>query len=50
MNAWDGNINISGGEINLMGDDTSVETGLYARKEFNITGGTINMKGADTDS
>lgn len=48
MNAWDGNINISGGEINLMGDDTSVETGLYARKEFNITGGTINMKGADT--
>lgn len=48
MNAWDGNINISGGEINLMGDDTSVETGLYARKEFNITGGTINMKGTDT--
>ena len=48
MNAWDGNINISRGEINLMGDDTSVETGLYARKEFNITGGTINMKGADT--
>ena len=48
MNAWDGNVNISGGEINLMGDDTSVETGLYARKEFNITGGTINMKGADT--
>ena len=47
MNAWDGNINISGGEINLMGDDTSVETGLYARKEFNITGGTINMKGTD---
>ena len=48
MNAWDGNINISGGEINLMGDDTSVETGLYARKEFNITSGTINMKGTDT--
>lgn len=48
MNAWDGNVNISGGEINLMGDDTSVETGLYARKEFNITGGTINMKGTDT--
>ncbi len=48
IDAWDGNINISGGEINLMGDDTSVETGLYARKEFNITGGTINMKGADT--
>ena len=47
MNAWDGNINISGGEINLMGDDTSVETGLYARKEFNITGGTILNNIAD---
>lgn len=48
MNAWDGNVNISGGEINLMGDDTSVETGLYARKEFNITGGTINIAEGST--
>ena len=47
MNAWDGNINISGGEINLMGDG-SHETLLYARKEFNINGGTINMSGDDT--
>ena len=47
MVTWDGNINISGGEINLKGDDSS-ETGLAARKELNITGGTINMSGDDT--
>ncbi len=47
MAAWEGNVNISGGEINLKGDDSS-ETGLYARKELSITGGTINMSGDDT--
>ena len=47
MAAWKGNVNISGGEINLKGDDSS-ETGLYARKELNITDGIINMSGDDT--
>ncbi|MBQ9732091.1 MAG: autotransporter domain-containing protein [Alphaproteobacteria bacterium] len=47
MNAWSGNVTISGGEVNLKSEG-DIETGLYARKEFNVTGGTINMNGGNT--
>jgi outer membrane autotransporter protein len=47
ITSWIGNINVSGGEIDISGntEEAGHDIGLYARQELNISDGTINING-----